>query len=41
MSKHENIKQVFEERVEKETYTMLCFEENSKSSMIISSKENF
>ena len=41
MSKHENIKQVFEERVEKETYTMLCFEENSKNSMIISSKENF
>ena len=41
MSKYEDIKQIFEERVKKETFTMLCYEENSKSSMIISSKENF
>ena len=41
MSKHEEIKQFFEERVKKETYTKLCFEENERTSMIISSKENF
>ncbi|AZI54471.1 hypothetical protein EIB75_04065 [Epilithonimonas vandammei] len=41
MSKHILIKDIFEDKIQKQTYTELCFEETSKKSMIVSSKTNF
>lgn len=41
MSKHSEIKDLFEAKVPKKTFTELCFEENSKNSMIVSSKTSF
>mgnify|MGYP000870370420 CR=1 FL=1 len=41
MSKHIEIQKIFEKNILKKTYTELCYEENSKNSMISSSKKNF